>query len=80
MLEAEGDIGTKLEVGSKAAQAPDNLAGGAVDLVDGAGIPSRDQVVASSIFVDRVDVEVVPCIRRVISSSCLTRVQRENGL
>lgn len=74
MLEAELDVGPKIEVGLDTTQAPDNLAGGAVDLVDCAGIASRDEIVTLGIFVDGVDVEVIPRIRRVVTGAGLARV------
>lgn len=46
VLEAELDIFSQFEVGFDSTQTPDNFTRGAVDLVDRAGISSRDQVVA----------------------------------
>jgi hypothetical protein len=48
--------------------------------VDGTGIAGGDQVVALCVFVDRVDVEVVPRIGRIVACACLARIQRENRL
>ena len=80
VLEAECDVGTKLKVGLQAAQAPDDLAGGAVDLVNGTGVASGDQVVTVGISVNGVDVEVVPRIGGVPSRTSLSRVQGEDSL
>lgn len=52
VLEAETDVGAQVKVGPQTTQAPDNLAGGPVDLVDGTGITGRDQIVALGIFVN----------------------------
>lgn len=74
MLEAELDVGPKIEVRLDATQAPDNLAGGTVDFVDCAGIASRNEIIALGIFVHGIDVEVIPCIRRVVTGAGLTGV------
>lgn len=80
MLETELDVGTEVKVGPKTTQTPDDLAGSAIDLVDCTGITGRDQIVTIGILVNRVDMEVVPCIRRIVSRPRLTRIERENSL
>lgn len=80
VLETELDVGAKVEVGPETAQTPDDLAGGAIDLVDCTGVAGRDQIVAVGVFVDGVDMEVVPCIGRIVSRARLTGVERENSL
>jgi hypothetical protein len=56
-----------LEIRLLAVEPVDDLAGGTVDLVDGAGVASRDEVVARFVLVDAVDVEVVPGIAAVVT-------------
>lgn len=80
VLETELDVGTEVKVGPETAQTPDNLAGGAIDLVDCTGITGRDQVVTIGILVNRVDMEVVPCIRRIVPCSRLAGVEGEDSL
>ena len=80
MLEAEVGVGTQLEIGPLASQTPDNLSCGTVNLVDGACVSRRDEIVSLAIFVDRVDVEVVPCVGRVVAGSSLSRVDGEDSL
>jgi hypothetical protein len=48
--------------------------------MDSTSIASGDQVVALCVFVDRVDVEVVPRIGRIVACACLARIEREDGL
>lgn len=67
VLEAELHVVAELEVGLCAAEAPDDFAGGAVDFVYGAGVARGDEVVALAVFVDGVDVEVVPGIGGVVA-------------
>ena len=74
MLEAELDALTELKVGFLAVEAPNDVAGGAVDLADGAGVASGDEVVAQSVFVNGVDVEVVPGVRGVETGAGLAGV------
>lgn len=79
VLEAElGAVG-HFEVAAVAVEAPDDATVGAVDLVHGAGVAGRDEVVALGIFVDAVDVEVVPRIRRVVARAGLTWVDGQDG-
>lgn len=80
VLEAElGALG-HLEVASVAVEAPDNGAICAVDLVNCAGVTGRDEVVTLGVLVDAVNVEVVPCVRGVVSRTCLARVDWKNSL
>lgn len=67
MLEAELHVVAELEVGFCAAEAPDDFAGGAVDFVHGAGVARGDEVVALAVFVNGVDVEVVPGVGGVVA-------------
>jgi hypothetical protein len=62
MLEAELHVGSKIEIRLHTTETPDDFAGGAIDLMDGTGIPSGNEVVAFGVFVDRIDVEVIPRI------------------
>lgn len=80
VLEAKlGSVG-HLEVRTVAVEAPDYGAVGTVDLVDGAGITSRNEVVALGIFVNAVDVEIVPRVGRIVARSSLARVDGKNCL
>lgn len=74
VLEAERDVGTEFKVRTLPAQSPDDLARGPVDLVHGAGVARGDEVVAVAIFVDGVDVEVVPGIGGVVARAGLAGV------
>lgn len=60
VLEAKLDARTELEAGLVAAQAPDDIPVGGVDLEDGGRVPGRQEVVAVIALGDGVDVEVVP--------------------
>jgi hypothetical protein len=80
VLEAElGTIG-HFEVRTVTVQPPNDGAVGAIDLVNGASIAGRDQVVTVSVFVYRVDVEVVPGVGRVVARASLARVDGKDGL
>src|SRR5437667_5264896 len=59
VLPREPDVRPEREVAALAAEAPENPAGLAVDLVDGPGVPARDEQVSVVVEVDRIDVEVV---------------------
>jgi hypothetical protein len=80
MLETELDVGAKVKVGPETTQTPDDLTSGTIDFVYCTSITSRDQVVALGILVNRVDMEVVPCVRRIVSGTCLARIQRKDSL
>lgn len=80
VLEAEVSVGTQLEIRPLASQTPDNLSCGTINLVDGACVSRRDEIVSLAIFVDRVDVEVVPCVRGVVAGSSLSRVDGKDSL
>jgi hypothetical protein len=67
MLEAEVCAVAVLEVALLAVQTVDDLARGAVDLVDGASVAGGDEVVPLAVLVDAVDVEVVPCVAAVVA-------------
>lgn len=67
MLEAKRDVGTEFKIRTLPAQSPDDLARGPVDLVHRAGIARGDEVVAVAVFVDGVDVEVVPGVGGVVA-------------
>ena len=69
VLEAERNARKEGEVGELAAESPDDGSGGAVDFVDGGGMPARDQVVVFGVTIDGVDVEIVKGIRTVMSGS-----------
>lgn len=79
MLETELDALTELKVGFLAVEAPNDVAGGAVDLADGAGVASGDEVVAQSVFVNGADVEVVPGVRGVETGAGLAGVDWKDG-
>lgn len=80
VLEAKlGAIG-HLEVGSVAIEAPDDGAISAIDLVDCTGVASGDKVVALSVLVNRVDVEVVPSVGRIVAGASLAGIDRKNSL
>ncbi|KAH3662565.1 hypothetical protein OGAPHI_005817 [Ogataea philodendri] len=63
-----------------ASQLPDNLACLSVDLVHRGGVSGREQVVSVLVLVDRVDMEVIPRIARVITRTGITRVNWEHRL
>ena len=56
VLPAECNAGAEREIALPAAQPPVDLAGHAVDLVDGRGVPGRDDEVAVGVDLDRVRV------------------------
>ena len=62
VLPGEAGVGGDREVGVFAAQAPDDLAGVAVDLVDGVGVAAGDEQVVVVVDGDRVEVDVVPVL------------------
>lgn len=74
MLEAKRDIGTEFKVRTLPAQSPDDLAGRPVDFVHRTGIARGDEVVAIAVFVDGVDVEVVPGVGGVVARAGLAGV------
>jgi len=79
VLEAELDALTELKVGFLAVEAPNDVAGGAVDLVDGAGVAGGYEVVTRGVFVNGVDVEVVPGVGGVETGAGLAGVDWEDG-
>lgn len=79
VLEAEGRVGTEGEGRLLAVQPPQDLAGAAGDFVHRARVPRGDDVVAVGVFVDAVDVEVVPGVGRVVAGAGLAGVEREDG-
>jgi hypothetical protein len=80
VLEAKLHVVTELKVGLCATKAPDYLAGCTVDLVYGAGVAGGNKVVTLGVLVDRVDVEVVPGVRRVVAGAGLTGINGKDGL
>lgn len=62
MLKAEVYASTESKRRLFAGEPPDDLAAGAIYLVNGAGIARGQQVMSICGFIDAVDVEVVPCI------------------
>lgn len=79
VLEAEVHIGTESEIGLLAPESPDDLAGCSVDLVHRAGVAGGNEVVTFGVFVDGVDVEVIPGVGGVVAGSCLAGVNWEDG-
>ena len=71
MLVAEVEAAAECERAVRAAELPEDAAVGAGDFVDYAGVPSRYQVIAIGVLVDRVDVEVVPWL--ICSETCARR-------
>lgn len=71
MLEDKLDVWSKREIRLRASQPPDDGAVGVIDLVDGASVPSRRQLMAVSAFGDRINVEVVPGGGTVMSDASL---------
>jgi hypothetical protein len=80
VLEAELDVVAELKVGLCATETPDDLAGCTVDLVYGAGVAGGNKVVTLGVLVNRVDVEVVPGVRRVVAGAGLAGVDGKDGL
>jgi hypothetical protein len=80
VLEGKLDLVSHLEGGRFPRKLPDDISGFAVDFVHGIGVTSRDQIVAFIVLVNRVDVEVVPRIRAVVTSTCLSWVQWKKAL
>lgn len=76
MLEAKVDAVPELEGAVFAGKAPDNGPVGPVDLVDRASVAGGDEVVPVGVFVDAVDVEVVPSVGAVVSRARLAGVYR----
>ena len=74
VLEAKRGVGTEFKIRTLPAQSPDDLARCTVDFVHGAGIARRDEVVAIAVFVNGVDVEVVPGVGGVVARACLAGV------
>jgi hypothetical protein len=66
VLEGKLDVLAEGEVAVLASEAPDQVSGGAVDLVDGIGVTGGDQIRAFVVLVDRVDMEVVPGVGAVV--------------
>lgn len=79
VLEAEVHIGTESEIGLLAPESPDDFAGCPVDFVDRAGVARGNEVVTLGVFVDGVDVEVIPGVGGVVAGSCLAGVNWEDG-
>lgn len=78
VLKAEFGVVGHFKVGAIAVKTPDYGTVCAIDLVHGTGVACRDEIVAVSVLVDTVDVEVIPRIGRVVSGACLTRVDWED--
>lgn len=66
MLEAKGRVLGDVERTVLAVKFPDDVAIGSVDLVNAAGVTGGDQIVSLGVFVDAVDVEVIPRVGTVI--------------
>lgn len=63
VLERKAHISRHREVGAMAAaKLPDDVACRAVDLENGGVVACGDQIVSVGVFVDAVDVEVIPCV------------------
>ena len=56
-----GEIEVLDEVGLFATQTPNDRAISAGDLVDGTGVPHRNQVVSIGVLVDRIDMTMKEC-------------------
>lgn len=67
VLEAKVDTVAEVERRVCACQTPDDGSVSAVDLVHGTSVAGGDEVVASGILVDAVDVEVIPCVGAVVA-------------
>lgn len=67
MLEGELDIGTESEVAVFSSETPDQRTSCGVDLVDGVGVAGGDEVGAGGVFVDGVDVEIIPGVGTVVA-------------
>jgi hypothetical protein len=74
MLEAKLAVVRHLEGRSLTIETPNDLARLAIDLVHGASITCRNQIVSVCVFVDAVDMEVVSRVRAVVTGPCLPRV------
>lgn len=72
VLKAESDVGAKVEGRVFAVETPDYGAVCAVYFVDGARVARGEQVVTVGVFVNAVDVEVVPCVGGVVAGSSLS--------
>ena len=59
---------------------PDDCPSLAINFIGCVDIPCRDEVVPFAVFVDRVDVEVVPGIRRVVTGPRLGWIEGNIGL
>lgn len=80
VLEGEFDVRAEFEARRFAAELPYNGACGAVDLVEGVDVASGDQIrIGGGVFVDRVDVKVVPGIGAVVAGACLARFEGKVG-
>lgn len=62
MLETEFDAFAELERATLPIQPPDDAAVASIDLVHAACVSGRDHVIAIAVFVDTIDVKVVPRI------------------
>ena len=79
VLEAELCVIGYVEIALLSIETPDNGAVRPVYLMYGTGIPSRYEVVAVSIFVDAIDVKVVPCIGTVVTRTRLAGIDGKDG-
>jgi hypothetical protein len=75
MLKREFDFIAKCEVGGFAAQLPNEVPSGTINFVYGVGVSSRYEVVTRAVFVNGVDVEVVPSIRAIVARASLTGIE-----
>jgi hypothetical protein len=62
VLESEDNTLAELEVSRFATELPNDLASFSIDLVSGVNISCGDEIVALVVFVNRVDVKVIPCV------------------
>lgn len=80
VLESKLDFIAHFETRRLSRELPYDLAGLAIDLVYCVCVASGDQIIALVILVYRVDVEIVPGIGAVITSTGLTRIKWQISL
>ena len=79
MLKTKLDVMAKLEVRPIAAQPPNNASVRPVDLVYGARMPGRQQIMTIITLGDGIDMKIVPRCGAIVGYACLTFGKEEFG-
>lgn len=80
MLETEIGAFGRSNVRADTIEAPDNGTVSTVNLINRISAVRGYEVVAVSVFIDAVDVKIVPSVGGVVARSSLARVNREDSL